>query len=84
VKATSQGALQSVESGGHLAPGRKEKRKMTDPKVLAAAEYAIRQEFNVFAKQPREDWFWDPRNRDDMMRAFAEWLARPREFASND
>jgi hypothetical protein len=55
--------------------------------VLAGAEWRLMQEFrkwvNTIAVIDRADFF-DGRNSDMWMRSFAEYLARPREFASND
>jgi hypothetical protein len=55
--------------------------------VLAGAEWRLMREFRKFAntisETERADFF-DGRNSDMWMRAFAEQLSKPKEFASND
>jgi hypothetical protein len=55
--------------------------------VLAGAEWCLMREFRTYVKTMPEAEIavhFDGRNRDMWMRSFAEFLARPREFASND
>jgi hypothetical protein len=54
---------------------------------IANAEWSLMKEFRQWANKITEREqadFFDPRNRDQWMRSFADYLARPREFASND
>lgn len=54
-------------------------------KLLAGAELRIMYEFRKFAKTIIEPDFFDPRNRDVCLDAFADFLAKRKvEFASND
>jgi hypothetical protein len=60
---------------------------MSGQSILGAAEWALMREFRQWANtitEPERKDFFDPRNRDMWMRSFAEFLSRPREFASND
>jgi hypothetical protein len=61
-----------------------ERKTLYDVEV-SKAEMALLREFRTWERKmlfPAD--FFDPRNRDMWMRSFAEYLARPREFASND
>lgn len=58
-----------------------------DARLLATAEYGIMKKFREFAETVKDtdrEWYFDPRNRDEYRRAFADWLSKPPEFASND
>lgn len=59
-----------------------------DSKKVCDAEMSIMREFRKWAEthidEDKLESFFDPRNRDEYERSFANYLSRAREFASND
>lgn len=56
-------------------------------KIMNVTRYRLERELEAYIRSFPEDeriGFFDPRNADGWKEGFAQWLQRPKEFASND
>jgi hypothetical protein len=82
--------MSSRASAGHPSGGQNIMATASNERgwnAAGKAEYSLMREYRKFvqtiSEAERADFF-DGRNSDCWMRSFAEFLSRPREFASND